>query len=177
MGALTDAVQLALAFVLLIAGTAKLRQLARFRTAVADYAILPARLVGGVAVAVPVAEILVGVSMLIGFAARPAAVLAAGLFGAFAGAMVVNLARGRSIECGCLGLSAETPVGWGLVMRNGVLAVLALGVASTTPAEQPTPVIPAIVAAAAALMLLAVAGSAARTWAAVGRLGPGGTPS
>jgi len=43
----------------------------------------------------------------------------------------LNLLRGRSyIDCGCGG--AAHPLSWGLVARNGVLAVAALGVSGAT---------------------------------------------
>ena len=51
--------------------------------------------------------------------------LALSLLLLYAAAIAINLLRGRrDMDCGCGG--EATPIGWGLVMRNIVLAVLAL---------------------------------------------------
>ncbi len=52
------------------------------------------------------------------------ALLAGGLLLAYAAAMALHRARGRSLDCGCGG--APLPVSWVLVLRNLVLALLAV---------------------------------------------------
>lgn len=83
--------------------------------------------------------------------------------------MIVNLVRGRSIDCGCLGVSAKTPVSWMLVTRNFVLIAGAAAVAGTGGVGTVS-IVPSLLTGAAAAAVLALVGSAARTRAAIGRL-------
>ena len=62
--------------------------------------------------------------------AASAALAAAALLVVYAGAMLVNLWRGRrDIDCGCAGPARRQPLGAGLVARNGVLVAAALAAA------------------------------------------------
>jgi hypothetical protein len=108
----------------------KLRDVAQFRAALEGYDLVPASW------SVPFGAGLIGLE--VGVAAglwaprvAPlAAVAAAGLLLLYAIAMGVNLARGRrAIDCGCTGSAHRRPIGWALVVRNGVLAGAALAAA------------------------------------------------
>jgi hypothetical protein len=59
---------------------------------------------------------------------RSSALLAAALLALYALAMGINLARGRhDLDCGCGGPASDAQaISWGLVARNGFLALLAL---------------------------------------------------
>lgn len=49
------------------------------------------------------------------------------------GAVMINLLRGHTeMDCGCGGASADQPLSWHLIARNGILVALLLG-ASATP--------------------------------------------
>ena len=127
------------AFTVLFAWAAahKLRDVAAFRAALAAYALLPARAVAACAAACIAAEIGIAAALLLpGFA--PLGTLAAALLlCAYAGAMAINLWRGRrDIDCGCVGAAARRPLSSALVVRNAVLVVLAL--AATLPATTRT---------------------------------------
>lgn len=116
-------IRAALALLFAVGAAHKLRDLAAFRGTFADYRLLP----GAVAWAVPVAEAAVTLLLL----APPTRAIgkagAAGLLVAYAAAIGVNLARGRRhIDCGCAGPRAERPIGPGLVVRNALLAAVAL---------------------------------------------------
>jgi len=110
-------------------GLAKAGDALAFASEVAAYRMLP------LGAAIPVAygliggEIGLGVWLLSGFAAGFAAVLAGGLLAVFAGAMAVNVLRGRvDLSCGCVpGLASR--VSWGAVVRTVLLGVLAALVA------------------------------------------------
>ncbi|WP_454915177.1 MauE/DoxX family redox-associated membrane protein [Xanthobacter sediminis] len=96
-----------------------------FRQTVADYALVPERLVPAAAGALLAAE-LCAIGLLLAPPLRAiGGMLAAALLALYGLAMAVNLLRGRTaIDCGCGG--AGQPISWGLVARNGVLAALAL---------------------------------------------------
>lgn len=121
----------ALALVLLGAAWHKLSEPNAFLSALAAYRILPGSVLDIAARGVPLLEIALGAGMLIPFTRSPALIGVATLMLAYAGAIALNLLRGRSyIDCGCGG--AAHPLSWGLVARNGVLAVAALAVSGAT---------------------------------------------
>jgi hypothetical protein len=110
-----------------------------FRAAVAGYRLLPTPFIGPAAVALAGAE-LVAAALLVASPGWPAAgpLLAAALFLLYAGAIAVNLARGRrDIDCGCAGPGARRPISGWLVARNVALMVIALAAAVpvATPAR------------------------------------------
>ena len=102
----------------------------RFVAILRDYRLLPARLARPAAGTVVAAETALALGWLTGAMASQTAILTAGMFSIYGAAIAVNLARGRiHISCGC-GLG-EGPAGgqllsWTLVLRNAVLAGLAL---------------------------------------------------
>ncbi len=103
----------------------KLGAFTEFTGFVADYKLLPERLVPAAACAVVGAEaISIGLQLLPGGRAAGLGIAALMLL-VYAGAMALNIRRGRTfIECGCGG--AVQPLSWSLVVRNGLLATLAL---------------------------------------------------
>jgi hypothetical protein len=114
------------------AGLAKLRHRELVPGVVANYRLLPEALVQPVAALLPPLELMLGLGLIASAVSGVAplhwiALPAAALFVAFAWAMAINIRRGRShIDCGCGRSQLRQPLGWGLVARNGVLAVLVL---------------------------------------------------
>ncbi len=171
MDALILAFRLGLGLLLVGGGVAKYLRLRDFRHAVADYKILPDRLISAVAWTVPALELLMGLSFLVGVTTGVAGVAAAGLFVAFGIAMSINLFRGRSINCGCLGVAPETPIRWWLVGRNVIFAAMALGVAAVPLRPQDFgQVVPVAVATVLMLSLVALVQAASRALAVTRRL-------
>lgn len=64
---------------------------------------------------------------------EPVAAALALLLAVFAGAIAINLLRGREIDCGCFGFGVRRRIGWDAVVRNVVLALLAVGLATRPP--------------------------------------------
>jgi Methylamine utilisation protein MauE len=73
----------------------------------------------------PWLELTLAFALLVGVATTLAAGLAGAALLAFAGAVSVNLARGRRIECGCYSTVSPRSIGWGLVLRDVALAIAA----------------------------------------------------
>ena len=119
------------------AGVAKLRNRTRFRAALADYRLLPRFAVAPAALAVPVAEL--GVAVTLPFAALGPwpAITGAGLLLLFAVAMAINLLRDHSdIACGCSFGAKDGGLHWSYVARNVVVAsVLTLSGIEAAPAS------------------------------------------
>ncbi|MEX2646213.1 MAG: MauE/DoxX family redox-associated membrane protein [Gaiellaceae bacterium] len=115
------------AFVFLQAGVAKLVAMSDFRNAVTRYELIPSRLVPFFAGTLPRVEVAAGFALIVGVGIRFAAAVVAGLLLCFTVAIGANLARGRTIDCGCSSSTAPEQIGWGLVARNlGLVGLVAL---------------------------------------------------
>ena len=126
--------RLCIACAFIRAGAVKLTDLKEFRLAVANYEILPPRLLAAATVTIPTVEVTVGLLLLLGvFPVEGAAVLAALLLG-FSAAIAINLARGRVFDCGCGGSAAPRMISWWHVAVNTLLAVSAAAIAIVAPA-------------------------------------------
>lgn len=125
------------------AGLAKLRHRDLVPGVVANYRLLPDALVAPVALILPPLELGLGLALIasaflggaLHWVALGAALAATALFLAFALGMAINIRRGRShIDCGCGRSQLRQPLGWGLVARNVVLAML-VAVHAIAPAQ------------------------------------------
>lgn len=132
------AVAVLVALLLLVAGIDKLRHRGLLPGVIANYRLLPNGLVAPAALLLPVVELAVAAGLLLGLLAPSLLLLAvpaaAGLLLLFAGAMAINIGRGRRhIDCGC-GLAAlRQQLGWGAVIRNLLLALALLPLLATPP--------------------------------------------
>ncbi len=117
------ALRLALAAVFVVAALAKLADRDGARRSLVDFGV-PVRLAPAVAVALPLAELLLAAGLVVSATAWVAALGAAGLLGAFTLAVGVTLARGRESDCHCFGRLSAEPVGPRTLARN--LSLLAL---------------------------------------------------
>jgi hypothetical protein len=104
---------------------------------VRNYRILPSASVLPVAWLLPPVELILAIGLLFPATRAPAALGMLALLLAFAGAIGVNVARGRTdIDCGCFSSSLKQNLSWWLVVRNAVLAGLALlAIAQAAPRE------------------------------------------
>jgi uncharacterized membrane protein YphA (DoxX/SURF4 family) len=119
-----------LATVFLLAGVAKVTDLAGFGTAVDGYGLLPPALSRVVGSALPPVEIAAALLLAAGVLTRVVAAVLGVLLVAFAGAVAVNLLRGRRMSCACFGTSVERDLTWWTVGRN-VLLIGAVAVVVT----------------------------------------------
>ena len=118
-----------LALVLGTAGLAKLADRAGSHQAMLGFGVYE-RLAGPLAIALPVAELIVAVALIPAVTAQAAGFSATLLFAIFLGAMGYQLARGRHPDCHCFGQLHSKPIGGATVVRNAVLLLLAVGVAA-----------------------------------------------
>lgn len=112
-----------LAIVFAVAGVAKLVDQAGSRKAIVDFG-LPWWLAPLLAVALPLAELIVAVALLSNSWAWWGALGALALLLTFIAAISINLARGRRPECHCFGQLHSAPAGRATLARNGILAAL-----------------------------------------------------
>ncbi len=115
----------------------KLRNPRAFREALGGYRLLPASWLRPAALVLPCAELGAVLALVTPALAAAGAAAGAALLLVYAGAIGVNLARGRrSIDCGCGGPGGRRPIGPGLLWRNAGL-VAALLLAAQPPSPRP----------------------------------------
>ena len=85
----------------------KVRDIARFERAVANYQLVPHRIVPPVARLIVVIECVAFVSLAMGVELDAGALIASVLLLGFAAAISINLLRGRHFDCGCAGRTSE----------------------------------------------------------------------
>jgi hypothetical protein len=107
-----------------IAAIDKLRHHLFLVGVIANYRLLPEGLVEPTARLLPLVELAIGVALILG-EWRVAPIVAIALLLVFAGAMAVNLKRGRrDIDCGCGQSVLRQQLSWALVARNLLLVGL-----------------------------------------------------
>ncbi|HEY6928665.1 MAG TPA: MauE/DoxX family redox-associated membrane protein [Thermoanaerobaculia bacterium] len=104
---LTIRVQLGLAAVFIVAALAKIADPPGFAHEISNYKLLPASAVNPLALVLPWLELVIGICFFLGMFRRTAGRLAAVLLVVFIGALSINLARGRPVDCGCFGTSSK----------------------------------------------------------------------
>ena len=118
---LTILARLAIAGVFVAAAIPKMIDPAAFAENVSNYHVLPPTMVGYVALAVPVLELVVALALVAGVEAKGAALVAAGMLIAFTAGMGQAMARGIDVSCGCFGSATTTEIGWGPIGRNAAM--------------------------------------------------------
>jgi len=116
--------RLLLAAVFLVAGLAKLADLAGSRQALRDFGV-PGVLAHPFGLLLPLAELVVAVALVPSTIAWWGALGALALLLLFVIGIAFNLARGRTPDCHCFGQLHSAPAGWPTLIRNLVLAAVA----------------------------------------------------
>ena len=125
------AVRIATVLIFFTAAVGKMRRWSTFQGVVANYRLLPDPLNRVVAWLLPPGELLLAVA--VGVGAPHAEYFASALLSIFAGAMAINLVRGRMyIDCGCFDASLRQTLRWSLVVRNVVMVSLLIVAAHST---------------------------------------------
>jgi uncharacterized membrane protein YphA (DoxX/SURF4 family) len=124
---LVIACRVALGALFLWAAATKLPDMSAFAQDVANYRVLPGALVPFVAASVVGIEIVAGLALVTGIAARPAAAVISGLLIAFIAFLAQALLRGIDLRCGCFG--GDEAASWWTVARDAVMLAAALLVA------------------------------------------------
>jgi thiol-disulfide isomerase/thioredoxin len=113
--------RLILSVVFMVAGGAKLIDLAGERQALIDFGV-PHRIAPLLAIALPLTELTIAFALIPVSLAWFGAVGALSLLLLFVVAIGINLALGRKPDCHCFGQLRSAPAGWSTLARNAVLA-------------------------------------------------------
>jgi uncharacterized membrane protein YphA (DoxX/SURF4 family) len=115
---------LLLAGLFIIAGISKLADLHGSRQAMRNFGV-PSLLATPLGTLLPVAELAVGIALLLAYTAWLGAMGALALLLLFVIGIGYNLARGRKPDCHCFGQLQSAPAGWSTLIRNLLLAAVA----------------------------------------------------
>lgn len=122
--------RVALGAVFIYASLDKIQHPAAFARAVSFYHLGPTSAINVFALLLPWAELVTGVALIAGVAARGSALLIAGMLVMFLVALVWAIAKGIDISCGCFSTGAETAdghkVGYDLLVRDVLMLVATL---------------------------------------------------
>lgn len=110
------------AVVFVLSAGGKLADMAGTRTAVAGFGV-PVRFVGPVAWLLPVAELVVVVTVLVPATAWLGGLGAVLLLAMFTVGIAVNLGAGRTPDCNCFGQLSRGPISTKLIVRNVILSI------------------------------------------------------
>ncbi len=108
------------------AGLQKILHPYEFAEAVLAYQLLPESLVGLAAAGLPWMEIAAGLGLVAGLKPRSCLLILAGLVAGFLVVILITMARGLKIDCGC-GLFSQRQVGPTAVLEDLVFLVWAAG--------------------------------------------------
>ena len=108
------------------AGVQKLLHPYEFAEAVLAYQLLPESLVGLTAAVLPWLEVAAGLCLVAGLKRRSGLLLLAGLVAVFLVVILLTMARGLKIDCGC-GLFFQRQVGLAAVLEDAILLIWAAG--------------------------------------------------
>jgi uncharacterized membrane protein YphA (DoxX/SURF4 family) len=105
---------------------AKLGDLHSFAEQVHNFKLLPVALDHLVAMTLPWIELVAALALLLGIRARSGSMVASALMVVFTLGVLIAMARGLDIECGCFGTADGTRVGLVKVLENSGMLALAL---------------------------------------------------
>ena len=126
--------RLILAAVFAVAGVAKLLDRNGTRQGLEGFG-LPARVAAPGSIVLPLVEIAVAILLLPVDTAWYGGIAALVLLLAFIGGIAYNMSRGRAPDCHCFGQLHSEPAGWSTLIRNGVLAAIAVFVIARSPSD------------------------------------------
>jgi uncharacterized membrane protein YphA (DoxX/SURF4 family) len=133
MDAAVFILRVALGLVLVVAGALKVGHPAELAATIATFRLLPAPVVGPLALALPYVEILLGGYLIAGLFTRVAASIASLQFAVYAGAIASAIVRHIAANCGCFGPNDAAVADWPHVGFDLALAAACALVAYRAP--------------------------------------------
>lgn len=114
---LLSLLRVALGAVFIVASLDKIQNPEAFATSIANYRLLPYKLINGIAIVLPWLELVTGTLLVLGVWIRASTMILWGLLLAFSVAISQALARGLDISCGCFSTNpvAERMSWWTLI--------------------------------------------------------------
>jgi uncharacterized membrane protein YphA (DoxX/SURF4 family) len=118
---------------LIVAGALKIGHAPDLAAAIAGFRLLPAAIVGPLALGIPFFEVLLGGYLVAGLFVRVAATVAAVQFLAYAAAIASAVVRHLPASCGCFGPNDTAVADWPHVVVDVALAAVSAAIAAGAP--------------------------------------------
>lgn len=112
------------ALVFIYAGIGKITDPEAFAQSIINYKLFPISSVNIIAIIIPWIELIAGILLLFGIAVKENIVIINALLALFIILVVISMARGLNIECGCYGARGGQQVGFQKIIENGILFLL-----------------------------------------------------
>lgn len=119
--------------ILIAAGALKVGQAASLAAAIAGFRLLPATIVGPLAIGLPYFELMIGAYLVFGLFTRVAATVAAVQFVVYAAAIASAVLRQIPANCGCFGPGDAAVADWPHVAFDACLTIASAFVAFGAP--------------------------------------------
>jgi putative oxidoreductase len=117
------------------AGVLKIADPLGFARDIQNYRILPPAACLFIALALPWFEALSGAFLIVGIFKRTSAWLLSFLLGGFIVLVIITMARGLDVDCGCFG-SLNRKADWRLILKDALMLFMALEVALSCPGRR-----------------------------------------
>ncbi|HSD62837.1 MAG TPA: MauE/DoxX family redox-associated membrane protein [Ignavibacteriaceae bacterium] len=104
-------IRVILGFLFIFSALTKMTDLDYFVKSIQNYKILPDESLNLFALIIPWMEIIIGIFLLVGLFVKESALLGSLLMVVFIAAIIIALARGLNIDCGCFGTADGSKVG------------------------------------------------------------------
>lgn len=114
------------ALMFIIVGVSKITQPEEFAREISNYQLLPIIFINPLAIILPWLEVITGMMILFGVQIRANAIIVTSMLIAFTIAIIIAVAKGLSINCGCYSQIAAQKVGLPKILENTGLIILAL---------------------------------------------------
>ena len=120
------AIRTLLGFVFIYAAISKASDPEGFARAITNYKLLPIFLINILAIILPWIELCAGILLIFGVLVKENSMILGGLLVVFVVAILISLARGLNIDCGCFGTVGGTKVGIQKILENTGLLLSAI---------------------------------------------------
>jgi len=118
--------RLAVGLMFIIVGVGKIAHPEEFANEIANYQILPNVFINILAMIVPWIELFAGTLLIFGIETKASSLVIAVMTVIFTTAVIIAMAKGLNIECGCYSNIASQQVGWPKVFENVGLLILTI---------------------------------------------------
>jgi uncharacterized membrane protein YphA (DoxX/SURF4 family) len=119
-------IRLFLGFIFILAAVIKIADPAGFSQSIYNYKLMPDFLINVLAIVFPWIELVAGILLVFGISVKENSAILTGLLVVFIIAIVISLARGLDINCGCFGTVEGSKVGLMKILENVGLVLLGL---------------------------------------------------
>lgn len=118
--------RIVVALMFIIVGVGKITHPDEFAREISNYQLLPILFINPLAVVLPWLEVITGMMILFGIQIRANAFIVSLMLIAFTTAIIIAVAKGLSINCGCYSQIAVQKVGLPKILENTGLIILSL---------------------------------------------------